>query len=62
MAKNKKNYIGKLLLILGTVFLLASLLINRYIEISDSICLSFMVISLMVELFGFYKIIKDTYN
>ena len=59
MKKNKK---GIITLIIGTIALVCSLLVNRYLEIDDVFCVILMIISLVIEVYGLFQIIKDTYN
>jgi hypothetical protein len=60
MKKKKKKNTGLLILFMGAIFLIISLLVNRYVEISDIYCFAFLILSLAVELLGLYKIIKET--
>ncbi len=60
MKKKKKKNIGLLILFTGVFLLILSLLINRYIEISDIYCFILLIISLAIESLGLYKIIKET--
>lgn len=59
MKKNKK---GIITLIIGAIALVCSLLVNRYLEIDDVFCVIVMIISLVIEVYGLFQIIKDTYN
>ena len=45
---------------MGAIFLIISLLVNRYVEISDTYCFALLILSLAIELLGLYKIIKET--
>ena len=60
MKKKKKKNTGLLILFMGAIFLIISLLVNRYVEISDTYCFAFLILSLAIELLGLYKIIKET--
>lgn len=62
MAKSRKNLKGIITLIIGTVCLIASLLINHYVDIDDVFCVVLMTLSLVIEIYGLFQIIKDTYN
>ena len=59
MKKNKK---GIITLIIVAIALVCSLLVNRYLEIDDVFCVILMIISLVIEVYGLFQIIKDTYN
>ena len=58
----KKNNKGIITLIIGAIALVCSLLVNRYLEIDDVFCVILMIISLVIEVYGLFQIIKDTYN
>ncbi len=60
MKKKKKKNTGLLILFMGAIFLIISLLVNRYVEISDIYCFALLILSLAIELLGLYKIIKET--
>ena len=60
MKKKKKKNTGLLILFMGAIFLITSLLVNRYVEISDTYCFALLILSLAIELLGLYKIIKET--
>lgn len=56
----KSENLGIIILIFGLLILILSLLIGRAIEISDTINIIIMIISLLVETIGLIKIVKDT--
>ena len=62
MAKIRKSYKGLVTLIIGAICLVVSLLINHYVDIDDIFCVILMVFSLIIEVYGLFIIIKDTYN
>lgn len=62
MAKSKKSKKGFFILLLGVFFLIITLLINRYVDIDDVFCVILMTFSLIIEVYGLFIIIKDTYN
>jgi hypothetical protein len=62
MAKRKKSIKGIIVLIIGAICLLVSLFINHYVDIDDVFCVVLMTFSLVIEIYGLYIIIKDTYN
>lgn len=50
---------GLIYIFIGLICLLLTLLINKYIDISDVFTIILMIISLLIELFGLILIIKD---
>lgn len=62
MVKMRKNRKGIVTILIGALCLLFSLLINRYMDIDDVFCVVLMTFSLIVEVYGLFQIIKDTYN
>lgn len=59
---NSKSKKGVATLIIGCIILILSLLINRYVEIDDVFCVIIMTFALMIEVYGLYQIVKDTYK
>ena len=62
MAKTKKKKLGLIILVIGAVCLILTLLINRYVDVDDIFCVILMTFCLIIEIYGLYIIIKDTYN
>ena len=62
MAKTKKKKLGLIILVIGAACLILTLLINRYVDVDDIFCVILMTFSLIIEIYGLYIIIKDTYN
>lgn len=58
----KKNVKGFITIGIGVFCLIGSLLINRYADIDDVFCVVLMTFSLIIEIYGLFQIIKDTYN
>ena len=58
----KKNLKGFITIGIGVFCLIGSLLINRYAAIDDVFCVVLMTFSLIIEIYGLFQIIKDTYN
>lgn len=58
----KKNLKGFITIGIGVFCLIGSLLINRYADIDDVFCVVLMTFSLIIEVYGLFQIIKDTYN
>lgn len=58
-SKNKK---GLITLGIGGLCLIISLLVNRFVEVDDILCVIFLTFSLIVEIIGLFQIIKDTYK
>lgn len=59
-AMNKSGNLGLIILISGLLLLIVSILINHNIGISDTFNISIILISLILEVIGLIKIIKDT--
>lgn len=59
---NSKPKNGVITLIIGGIVLILSLLVNRYVEVDDVFCVIIMTFALMIEVYGLYQIVKDTYK
>ena len=58
----KSSNLGLIILISGLLLLIVSIIINHNIDTSDTLNISIILISLIIEVIGLIKIIKDTAN
>lgn len=56
----KRSNLGLIILISGLLLLIVSIIINHNIDTSDTLNISIILISLIIEVIGLIKIIKDT--
>ncbi len=56
----KSSNLGLIILILGLLLLIVSIIINHNIDTSDTLNISIILMSLIIEVIGLIKIIKDT--
>lgn len=56
----KSSNLGLIILISGLLLLIVSIIINHNIDTSDTLNISIILISLIIEVIGLIKIIKDT--
>lgn len=56
----KSSNLGLIILISGLLLLIVSILINHNIDTSDTLNISIILMSLIIEVIGLIKIIKDT--
>lgn len=56
----KSSNLGLIILISGLLLLIVSIIINHNIDTSDTINISIILMSLIIEVIGLIKIIKDT--
>lgn len=56
----KSSNLGLIILISGLLLLIVSIIINHNIDTSDNLNISIILISLIIEVIGLIKIIKDT--
>lgn len=57
---NKSGNLGLIILISGLLLLIVSIIINHNIDTSDTLNISIILMSLIIEVIGLIKIIKDT--
>lgn len=50
---------GLIYIFIGLLTLILSILVNKYVDISDIYIIMMMFISLLIEIFGLISIIKD---
>lgn len=56
----KSSNLGLIILISGILLLIVSIIINHNMDISDTLNISIILMSLIIEVIGLIKIIKDT--
>lgn len=56
----KRSNLGLIILISGLLLLIVSIIINHNMDISDTLNISIILMSLIIEVIGLIKIIKDT--
>ena len=56
----KRSNLGLIILISGLLLLIVSIIINHNTDTSDTLNISIILISLIIEVIGLIKIIKDT--
>lgn len=56
----KRSNLGLIILISGLLLLIVSIIINHNIDTSDTLNISIILMSLIIEVIGLIKIIKDT--
>lgn len=56
----KSSNLGLIILISGLLLLIVSIIINHNMDISDTLNISIILMSLIIEVIGLIKIIKDT--
>lgn len=56
----KSSNLGLIILISGLLLLIVSIIINHNIDTSDNLNISIILMSLIIEVIGLIKIIKDT--
>ena len=56
----KCSNLGLIILISGLLLLIVSIIINHNIDTSDTLNISIILMSLIIEVIGLIKIIKDT--
>ena len=56
----KSSNLGLIILISGLLLLIVSIIINHNIDTSDTLNISIVLMSLIIEVIGLIKIIKDT--
>lgn len=56
----KRSNLGLIILISGLLLLIVSIIINHNIDTSDNLNISIILMSLIIEVIGLIKIIKDT--
>lgn len=56
----KSSNLGLIILIAGLLLLIVSIIINHNIDTSDNLNISIILMSLIIEVIGLIKIIKDT--
>lgn len=56
----KSSNLGLMILISGLLLLIVSIIINHNIDTSDTLNISIILMSLIIEVIGLIKIIKDT--
>lgn len=56
----KNSNLGLKILISGLLLLIVSIIINHNIDTSDTLNISIILMSLIIEVIGLIKIIKDT--
>lgn len=56
----KSSNLGLITLISGLLLLIVSIIINHNIDTSDTLNISIILMSLIIEVIGLIKIIKDT--
>lgn len=56
----KSSNLGLIILISGLLLLIVSIIINHNMDTSDNLNISIILISLIIEVIGLIKIIKDT--
>lgn len=56
----KSSNLGLIILISGLLLLIVSIIINHNIDTSDTLSISIILMSLIIEVIGLIKIIKDT--
>ncbi len=56
----KNSNLGLIILISGLLLLIVSIIINHNIDTSDNLNISIILMSLIIEVIGLIKIIKDT--
>ena len=56
----KSSNLGLIILISGLLLLIVSIIINHNIDTSDTLNISIILMSLIIEVLGLIKIIKDT--
>ena len=56
----KNSNLGLIILISGLLLLIVSIIINHNIDTSDTLNISIILMSLIIEVIGLIKIIKDT--
>ena len=56
----KSSNLGLIILISGLLLLIVSIIINHNIDTSDTLNISSILMSLIIEVIGLIKIIKDT--
>ena len=55
----KRSNLGLIILISGLLLLIVSIIINHNIDTSDTLNISIILMSLIIEVIGLIKIIKD---
>lgn len=56
----KSSNLGLIILISGLLLLIVSIIINHNMDTSDTLNISIILMSLIIEVIGLIKIIKDT--
>lgn len=56
----KSSNLGLIILISGLLLLIVSIIINHNIDTSDNLNISIILMSLIIEVIGLIKIIKDS--
>ena len=56
----KSSNLGLIILISGLLLLIVSIIINHNIDTSDTLNISIILMSIIIEVIGLIKIIKDT--
>ena len=56
----KRSNLGLIILISGLLLLIVSIIINHNTDTSDTLNISIILMSLIIEVIGLIKIIKDT--
>ncbi len=56
----KSSNLGLIILISGLLLLIVSIIINHNTDTSDTLNISIILMSLIIEVIGLIKIIKDT--
>ncbi|MCI6763660.1 hypothetical protein MSH26_02165 [bacterium] len=56
----KSSNLGLIILISGLLLLIVSIIINHNMDTSDNLNISIILMSLIIEVIGLIKIIKDT--
>ncbi len=56
----KRSNLGLIILISGLLLLIVSIIINHNMDTSDNLNISIILMSLIIEVIGLIKIIKDT--
>ena len=56
----KSSNLGLIILISGLLLLIVSIIINHNIDTNDTLNISIILMSLIIEVIGLIKIIKDT--
>lgn len=56
----KNSNLGLIILISGLLLLIVSIIINHNIDTSDTLNITIILMSLIIEVIGLIKIIKDT--